>query len=707
MEKLQNLLSIDDDKSSNKLLLIYILVAYFFSIAVRYYWIYIFQGDPNSFWNGELMINTNDGYAWAEGARDILSGGNDKYDQSAVTQPISIITATLASLLPIKFETLILWMPAIFGSLLTLPIVLIGHTLKQTKVGFVAALLASIAWSYYNRTMIGYYDTDLLVIVLPTFVLWGVVLSLYENKNRYLLLTALFIIFYRWYYGGSYSLLLGMTLGVLLFSVVFDRKNLFNYKLVLFMLASAYLNSFSEKIIAVALLFVLFHFGKERAEKAILPLLGIVVLYMLFNGALTPIIMKLEQYVLREAVANDMQLKFFNVIQTVREAGGISFEMFVNRISGHIITFVLSVIGLIMLIVRYPIMLVSMPMVALGFLAYKNGLRFTVYAVPIMALGVSFLIFYAGSFLKGYGRYAFISLCTVGILYPNITHVIAYKVPTVFSKAEVEVVDNLGKVADNEDYVITWWDYGFPIRYYSNTKTLVDGGKHDGFQNFVPSLVLNTPNQKFAAQMARLEVEYTEKQMRERLTGKTISLMLKDYGASDPMVFFNNLVNKDLPLPEKTRDIYLYLPKRMLNIFPTVSLFSNLDIRTGERYNRKYFSSNTYFKQVGRNIQLGDGSVILQDKGLIVLGGNQQIPIKSFYTVSYNKQQKIVKSEKRINPKGLLNIVYLPSYQMMLVMDDAMLNSTFLQLFIFENYNPEYFELVNASPYAKVYKLKI
>ena len=56
-------------------------------------------------------------------------------------------------------------MPAFFGSLIVIPIVLIGKSIGQIEVGFIAALIASIAWSYYNRTMVGYYDTDLLNIV--------------------------------------------------------------------------------------------------------------------------------------------------------------------------------------------------------------------------------------------------------------------------------------------------------------------------------------------------------------------------------------------------------------------------------------------------------------------------------------------------------------------------------------------------------------
>lgn len=706
MEKIREFLKLEVDNTSQKMLFVYIFIAYFFAIAVRYYWIYVFQNDPNSMWNGQVMINTNDGYAWAEGARDILNGGNTPNDGSAVTQSISKITALLASVVPVSFETLILWMPGVFGSLLVIPVLLIGKAINQIRIGFIAALLASIALSYYNRTMIGYYDTDLLVIVLPTFVLWGVIVSLIEQKNRYLAMTAFLVILYSWYYGGSYSLLMAMSGMLLVYTLFFDRKNLFNYKTVLFILVALNFPGINLKIITVILLFIFFHFFKEKSDKMVIPLLIIIGLYILYIGGFNGIIQKIEQYVIRTAVADDINLKFFSVVQTVREAGAIPFEIFASRISGSIPTFILSFLGTILLIIRYPILLLSLPMVGLGFLAYSSGLRFTVYAVPIFALGIGYLIVLIASKVSLFpARLSFILLATASILYPNIKHVIEYKVPTVFSKNEVSVLNSISKISKEEDYVVTWWDYGFPIRYYSKTKTLVDGGKHSGFQNFAPSLILASQSQNISANLARLEVEYTEKQFSEKWTDYTTVKMMKDYGYENSIEFLSDLT-QEIQLPQKTRDIFLYLPNRMFNIFPTVTLFSNLDIMTGERFPQKYFSYTRPVKDDDNQVAFADGSVLSKNNGIISIGG-QQIGVKSFHVVQYDRQGKLHKRSQNLRPDGHLNVVFLQSYNKTLILDDAMLNSTFIQLFVFENYNPDLFEPTIMTPYAKVYKLKI
>ena len=143
------------------------------------------------------MINTNDGYFWAEGARDLLYGVSQKHTFSPINEAVSWLTYLSVKVLPFSLETIILYMPAILGSLIVIPIILIAQNLRVIEVGFLAALLASISVSYYNRTMVGYYDTDMLNIVFPTLLLWSLVLAFSTNEEKYLLITALEIIAYR------------------------------------------------------------------------------------------------------------------------------------------------------------------------------------------------------------------------------------------------------------------------------------------------------------------------------------------------------------------------------------------------------------------------------------------------------------------------------------------------------------------------------
>jgi undecaprenyl-diphosphooligosaccharide--protein glycosyltransferase len=373
-------------------------------------------------------------------------------------------------------------------------------------------------------------------------------------------------------------------------------------------------------------------------------------------------------------------------------------------------------VGYIWLSYKHKVMLLALPMLGLGFLALSGGLRFTIYAVPVMALGIGFLIVQVSSNLKNnYVQYLFISLATVAILTPNIKHAYNYKVPTVFTKDEVVVLDKLKSIASREDYVVGWWDYGYPIRYYSDVKTLSDGGKHSGSVNFPTSFALTNP-QLSAAKMLRLDVEYTERNFRiikedENLSKKdkrklpsNIEQMTVNYGYDDTNDFLTSL-QTDITLPKSTRDIYLYLPNRMLNIYPTVQIFSNLDLMTGIQKQRPFFYKANRFQDKKEIIDLGKNISVLKREGKVRIE-NKKIPINKFTITHYNNGKLGVQTQS-INPKANLNVIYMKNYNQILLVDNSIYNSTYFKLFVLEQYDKSIFEKVILTPLAKVYKLKI
>ena len=708
-------LSLKESSLKQSRFILLMLLAFIFSVSIRYIWVNE-VGDIEAFkWNNELMINTNDGYYWAEGARDILNNTHQEYDHSPVNTPMAKLTAFLATVLPFSFETLLLWIPAFFGSFLVVPIMLIAREIKQDYLGFVAAILGAIAWSYYNRTMVGYYDTDMLVIVLPALLVWSIILNIKEQKNSFLLLTPFFILLNIWWYPQSYSLMLGLSVMVGLYTLVFDRKNIFNYKLLALMFISiAYIYWFIKLILLVGVVALFYKKDEIFTLKNTFILLAISAFLVLVTGGFAPILRMISVYIFRESYTADTleTLHYFAVNQTVREAGHIPFETFANRISGSVTTFVLSVIGYILLSIRYRVLWLALPMVGLGFLALSGGLRFTVYAVPFMALGVSYIIFLTA---KGFEniifkdktlkivQIGFISLATIAILYPNIKHIIAYKVPTVFVKKEVEVLDRLKHIAQRDDYVVAWWDYGYPIRYYADVNTLIDGGRHIGKVNFPVSFAL-TKDQISGANMARLDVEYTKRAFKEKFKSNLIQ-ELKDYNYTDINSFLKALGSKEFKLPKKTTDVYLYLPNRMLDILPTVGMFSNLDLTTGKQYRRAFFYQAKGFREGKNVIDLGNGIAILKDNGMLQIG-NQRVPVNHFAVTAYDNFGKLHKNIKTLNPTSRLNVIFMKNYNRFLVLDDDMYNSLFIQLYVLENYDKELFEPVILTPLVKVYKLK-
>lgn len=692
-----------------KVTLLYIALAFLFSVTIRMIWFFQFSDYEPFRFNGQLMINTNDGYYWAEGARDILNGfTHQAFDLSPVDKAASLLSAFFIKILPFSFESIILFMPIFLSSLVVIPIILIAKSIDNLEMGFIAALLASIAHSYYNRTMIGYYDTDMLNIVLPMFLLWSIIWAIRTNEDKYLLITAVDILIYRWWYPQSYSLESAFFALILLYTFVFDRKNGYNYKLLAIMMFA--MVGFEGYIRVIFVLSAFYIYKQEKYDRYVLSILALAIVLFFVSGGFNPIWELLKGYVFKDAISvgqEGLKLHFYSVKQTIREAGHIPFETFANRISGHVIIFLASIVGYIYLVYKHKVMIFGLPLIGLGFLAYVGGLRFTIYAVPVLAFGVAFLISEIARFIPNKRvKILFMSILTLLVLLPNIAHVEAYRVPTVFNADEVKVLDMLKDKADREDYVVSWWDYGYPIRYYSDVKTLIDGGKHRGDVNFPVSFMLTNP-QEASAKLARLDVEYSEKIFQDKNLSifSNIEKMTKEYGFNDTNDFLLSLEG-DIELPKKTRDIYFYLPYRMIDIYPTVEMFSNLDLMNGNMKERSFFYASKQFKQDKDILNLGQG-VVVDLKELVININNNKVPIKRLVNSAYDKNMKFTKEVQLVNPEGELNLIFMSSYNTFLVVDEKTYNSVYIQLSVLQEYDKMLFEEVILTPHAKVYKLKI
>ncbi|MCR8695926.1 MULTISPECIES: STT3 domain-containing protein [Campylobacter] len=685
---------------------IFILIAYFFALLCRMEWVIWASSYSDFIWNNQLMISTNDGYAYAEGARDMIAGFHQPNDLSYYGAPLSTLTFLLAKILPFSLETIILYLSIFLSSLIVIPMILIGREFGYAKAFFVASLLGSIANSYYNRTMAGYYDTDMLVIVLPLFTIWGLIRLHFKGDLISFLIIAFSMLVYNWWYPSSYTLCVGMSIFYAIYTLIFERKNLRNYQAILFMILAISAAWYMLRLALILGLFGLIYFRSNLLNFRVMSLLFVLVLslFVIFGG-LNPIWFQAKFYLFRSlGDSSSVEFYFYNVNQTIMESGRIDLGLFTQRISGHWIIFIAGVIGYILLCRKFKIFLVAIPMVGLGFLALKGGLRFTIYAVPIIAMGFGFLLFYMLERLKVKRLNLIAGIISVLALIPSLIHIYYYKPSSVLFNTEVSVLDRLGKVADREDYTLAWWDYGYVIRYYSDTKTLIDGGKHLGRENYAVSYALTMPPSS-SANMARLEVEYTQMGYEKDYGGKNLEQILKDYNYSDLTKFLSDIKSDKFNLPQKSRDIYYFLPDRMLGIFPIVSKFSRLDLLNGKEWADPFFVVATNFTQIKDGIALNNGIIISNDATYIDLNG-QKFRVNSYIETKYDENMKLSKSIHNIDNLADIYLIYMVDYGRFILLDKEMFNSTFIQLYVLENYEKTPFEPVILDPTAKVYKLK-
>ena len=683
-----------------------ILLAYLFSVGIRMIWVQWASGFPEFYWHGQLMINTNDGYAWASGAQKVLDGTlqhNPRVPDLWYTATVTL-SYFAAKFLPFSLDTVILYMPTVISSLVVIPLVLIGRLYGMTIVGFFAALLGSVTWSYYNRTMTGYYDTDMFSAMAPMFIVYFLLAANHRKSIAFALMGALSIVIYPFLYNQGRAMIFAISVLYIFYVWAMHRKETFAYPSIAIVAAAMLPVWWPLKVLAVLLVYGGVRSGKLKDEQTKILALGLTALFLLTGDGVNFIYHKVMRYAERDSAQQG--LHFFNVVNTIREAGHIPFDLLAKRISGSVPGFFLALVGYMMLLARYRAFVITLPLMGLGLFAWWGGLRFTVYAVPVAALGLVYLFYVAASYLKGRTwQVALPALLTGVALYPNITHIIGYKVPTVFNKSEVEVLDRLKKLGSDKDYVITWWDYGYPIWYYGDKNTLIDGAKHS-HDNFIVSEILTTDSQLEAARLSRIAVEtYVNSGY------KTVADTIFKNGKPDqvdPNEYLAQLRKTDLSveLPSKSRDVYLYLPWRMNAIFPTVSVFSNIDLTTGRKKRRPLFMATVATKNTKDRIYFGNGAILEKSRGTLLLG-KEAIPLKAFVVAQLARDGHVAVRKQSVFPNGPVIVLFAKDYGRFFILDERMYNSTYVKLFFLGEYDPKLFEPVVISPWAKVFRVKL
>lgn len=685
--------------------LLYMIIAYAFSYAIRLIWVVQMGDMENFYWNDQLMINTNDGYYFATAAQKVLEGlhlSNPRLPDW-LSSGVIFFTVMLTKITPFSLDTVILYLPSVISSLVVIPMILIGRLYGSALFGFMAALIGSIAWSYYNRTMTGYYDTDMFSAMMPMFILYFLLATLETEKRIFMLLSSLTIMIYPFLYDSGLSLIYAMGLLYIGYMFLFHRKENFTYESTILISIALMGIPVWFKLVLIVGLYLFFSRAQIERSKLILIALATVLLFLYTGNVFNLIWAKFSTYVFR-GVDESGGLKFYEVAQTVREAGTIPFETMANRIIGSSLGVIAALAGYIILVIRHRGFILALPLIGIGVFSLWGGLRFTVYAVPVASLSIVYLFYFIARYInKPSLRLGFIALMTAVVIYPNITHILAYKVPTVFSKPEVAALDRLSKIGSDKDYIVTWWDYGYPLWYYGQKNTLIDGGKHN-HDNFLVSEILLSTSQKEAARLSRIAIETYVDSNYSVVADTLFKNHQKDQ--IDVSAYLENLRYGSVELPKKSREVFLYLPMRMFDILPTVKIFSNLDLTTGRPLSKPFFYSAQRFNDTKNSINFGNGIALLKQEGKIQIGA-QKIPLGEFIKVGYNQQGKIIVNRQSISPMSRISIIYLESYHRFLILDSEYLNSNFIQMFVFENYDHDLFEPVVLTPESKIFRVKI
>ena len=83
-----------------------------------------------------------------------------------------------------------------------------------------------------------------------------------------------------------------------------------------------------------------------------------------------------------------------------------------------------------------------------------------------------------------------------------------------------------------------------------------------------------------------------------------------------------------------------------------------------------------------------------------------KMSLAAFSETSYDEKGRLNVKEYKNDENSKIYVIFMRDYGRFLILDESMLNSAYIQLFVLERYDERLFEPVILSGAAKVYRLK-
>lgn len=693
-------------KVDTKRLVAYSLFAYVFSLLSRLLLLkeavkhpeYIFEGRIIPLWTADA------GYIGAH-AKRLLAGQYVPFDNEHAA---GHLIALVVKLLGLSVDTVMFYAPAFLSPLIVIPIILIMSLYRMPLTGMFAAMLGSIGFNFYFRTHLGYADTDMLVFFFVFMLLFSMI-AVAERRSFYVSLVgfASILLLSMWYHAYK-PLVLGLLVFYVLYVLVLDRKNLSHYfALMVFAIALAP-GGLVLKMAGVGVVLLL-RMLLERFYPKLLDYRIWSVATLLGGVATAVLIVRSPHYYWRIVAylgeqgttvfsdANGTRYELAASLKGISEAIGMPLADTMMSISGSVWLFAAGAAGLLLLALSKRSSLLLWSLLGVGIAATVLGVRFTTFAVPVLAIGALVLLqLVYQTVATRFGRRAAFSTFAallVSIFAFAFASIEQYNhtVRPVYLSDEAALMAKLEDTGSPNDFIVAWWDDGWPLWYGTGKRTVIDNGKH-GIDNFLVAKMWFSTNTILTANMARYFLDkysrhYNRSSVLQRVAQQTDVVSLMHHLAQPPV------------LPKSGFDIYFYFHDDMIEKLPVIHSFSILngyDPFAGELLSFTYLTKP--FALTDSRVE-AQGIVFDRRTGYVQTADGQKGKVARLI-VSDGKQIKIQGFHK---DSDYNLIVYKNKYLLMLT--NKYLNTFVVKSLLLNQFDPKIFTLVNVSEHGKLLRL--
>lgn len=662
------------------------LIAFFIGLFVRLDdYLYWKKHPQNYFIESNRPIFTNlDGFHFAEKAKHILKkittkNRNFKNIFTFREQGPAILTAFLMKLFNSSPEKISVWLSPVLASLIVIPIILFFF--DKLWIGFIISIGTVTSLAFVSRSTICWLDTDSLNLSFPLFLS----LSVYYIANTnslFVRLTSLIIFFLS--FGGWKSWYRHIFLefpwmGLLILSIALVTVRI-GYKWL-----KNKNTSTKDKITLTICIIILFFI-----------ILWIIKHYFYINNFSKIAIRYIKSL---EARSHPSPKDSFIPRAPVSELVTPSVFTVANAACGNIVLFFISIIGLLIVLWKKPWVLTSLfPLLILGSLSFKIGMRFSMFLVPICYIGIGYFLSYIEDNLEqitkisktgSKNKLAFHCLISLLILISNYKALLKIAKPAINPHVAKTIIE-IKKLTPNNAWIWAWWDMGYPIQYYAERKTYVDGSNQNKYFIYMIARSLSSSSAEEAYKI--ISISQNKKMLKtffknlHRFKGVGAALM-------------------SLKTPKITKPVYLFLSQYDTSIFPTMYYIGTWDFLT-KKGKYPFLISMSACKRAIKWVTCKEVKIDLT-KYMAFL----TIPFMNEYVVPIKKAIVVRKDGSLYvvnrNPWGLIWVVVEKNDSLYsFIMEESVYNSMFSKLYLVRSKNINHFKLIiDNFPWGVLYKI--
>lgn len=503
--------------------------------------------DPEFRLGEEWLLATHDAYHWVAGAEGFSFGAG---------HPMAELLRIMADFLGTYPAAVAFWFPPVLASLVAGIVAAWGWSLGSLEAGVAAGLLTSLAPGFLARTLLGFYDTDLVTLFFPLFM----TLAPMCLVMRYMLAPVHILrllsawpkfAFFRTLFGDpeetprlgnplrwQWALVLGLSglvswwtqewhsvfpylirynaalLGVLCLALAPPGRR----RLLLLGALSYVFPALAGPpglLFSLALMLVVGrhpHLRRTLTGWKVLAALWLMVVLLIVQGEiLSTVITHINAYL---KVTGDVResggavLTYPPLAQSIIEVQDLPFSAVLSYFHPWMEASLLGLLGFLVVIYLRPGALFLLPLAALGLLSTKLGGRMVMFGAPVVAIGLSLPLFWLlrrilVPQLRATSGIITSIILTLALIAPFTDLIAAMSQGPMINRRHAEALTRLRGMAPEDAMIWLWWDWGYAEHHFGGRNAIADGARHAGPSLYLPAAVFATDNPRFARQLIR------------------------------------------------------------------------------------------------------------------------------------------------------------------------------------------------------------